>query len=132
MGDGVQRILAWGVHVFTACGAVAGTFMLTFLGGFTQPHAWRAAYVARSAGTYPRIAFNMGLFNGAILPMVMIAFAGVTLHLVFATPPAGVTADNVLITVTKQMSPWLALFASLGLAGAMMSTATLQDLEVIS
>lgn len=48
MRDGVRRILAWGVHLFTACGAVAGASALVAI----DRGAWRPAMLLMLAGLF--------------------------------------------------------------------------------
>ncbi len=106
MGDGVRRILAWGVHVFTACGAVAGTLaLIAILEG-----AWSTALLLMLLGLFidavdgmlarrlevrrlaaridgRRLDDIVDYLNYVIVPVVFLVATGLLPHWAWTIPP---------------------------------------------
>jgi phosphatidylcholine synthase len=104
--NGVQRILAWGVHVFTACGAVAGTLALLA----TLRGEWPAAMLLMLVGLFidavdgmlarrlevtrwaaridgRRLDDIVDYLNYVIVPAVFLVATGLLPHWAWTLPP---------------------------------------------
>ncbi|MBW2269786.1 MAG: CDP-alcohol phosphatidyltransferase family protein [Deltaproteobacteria bacterium] len=106
MEDGVRRILAWGVHLFTACGAVTGTLALVA----TLQEAWTAALLLMLLGLFidavdgmlarrlevrrfaaridgRRLDDIVDYLNYVIVPAVFLVATGLLPHWAWTIPP---------------------------------------------
>lgn len=93
-------------------------FFIQGLGGFFAPYVWQRTYAAKSSRDCRKLAGYMGAFFcfAVCLPVV---FCGLNMHVAM---PAMENPENGLVTFMAEYAPGWAIFVSLGILAAGMST----------